>query len=103
MQDYKEIRQRFLSGESQRHIAKTMGISRNTVAKYCEGESVPWERKTPERESTIITDDVTEFIPCEYKIYENEQTYHVFHVDMRNEFADIANEDQTRFFKKYLI
>ena len=62
MQDYKEIRQRFLSGESQRHIAKTMGISRNTVAKYCEGDAVPWERKTPERESTIITDEVTEFI-----------------------------------------
>ena len=57
MQDYKEIRQRFLSGESQRRIAKTMGISRNTVAKYCEGDAVPWERKTPERESTIITDE----------------------------------------------
>lgn len=60
--DYKEIRQRYLSGESQRHIAKTMGISRNTVAKYCEGEFVPWERKTPEREATMVTDDVTAFI-----------------------------------------
>lgn len=60
--DYKEIRQRYLAGESQRHIAKTMGISRNTVAKYCEGESVPWERKTPEREATTVTDDVTAFI-----------------------------------------
>lgn len=62
MNDYKQIRQRFLAGESQRHIAKTMGISRNTVAKYCAGDSVPWERKTPVRESSIITDEVTDFI-----------------------------------------
>ena len=31
MQDYDEIRRRFLAGESQRHIAKAMGIPRNTV------------------------------------------------------------------------
>ena len=62
MNDYKQIRQRYLAGESQRHIAKTMGISRNTVAKYCEGESVPWERKTPERISTVVTDEITDFI-----------------------------------------
>ncbi len=36
MKDYDEIRKRHLAGESQRHIAKTLGISRNTVAKYCE-------------------------------------------------------------------
>ena len=62
MQDYDEIRRRFLAGESQRHIAKTMGISRNTVKKYCEGNAVPWERKTSDRESTILTPDVVEFI-----------------------------------------
>ena len=62
VQDYKEIRQRFLAGESQRHIAKTLGISRNTVAKYCDGSAVPWERKIPERESPVIRDDVTAFI-----------------------------------------
>lgn len=50
MNDYKQIRQRYLNGESQRSIAKSMGISRNTVKKYCEGEKVPLERKTPERE-----------------------------------------------------
>ena len=50
MNDYKQIRQRYLNGESQRSIAKSMGISRNTVKKYCEGENVPWERKTPERD-----------------------------------------------------
>ncbi len=62
MQDYDEIRRRYLAGESQRHIAKTMGISRNTVKKYCEGNAVPWERKTPERQSTILTDDIVQFI-----------------------------------------
>ena len=62
MQDYYEIRKRFLAGESQRHIAKSMGISRNTVKKYCEGNAVPWERKVPERESTVLTEDTVDFI-----------------------------------------
>ena len=62
MKDYDEIRKRYLSGESQRHIAKTLGISRNTVAKYCEGASVPWERKTPERTSTVMTAETINFI-----------------------------------------
>ena len=62
MHDYYEIRRRFNAGESQRHIAKSLGISRNTVKKYCEGNAVPWERKTPERESTILTDETVRFI-----------------------------------------
>ncbi len=62
MQDYYEIRRRFNAGESQRHIAKSLGISRNTVKKYCEGNAVPWERKTPERESTVLTEETVQFI-----------------------------------------
>ncbi len=62
MKDYDEIRKRYLSGESQRKIAKALGISRNTVAKYCEGASVPWVRKTPERVSTVLTEETIEFI-----------------------------------------
>lgn len=62
MKDYKEIRQRYLAGESQRSIAKSLQISRNTVRKYCNGDSVPWERKTPERTSTILSDEVVRFI-----------------------------------------
>ena len=62
MNDYKQIRQRYLAGESQRNIAKTMGISRNTVKKYCAGEAVPWERKIPERESTVLTSEIETFI-----------------------------------------
>ena len=60
--DYKQIRQRYLNGESQRSIAKPMGISRNIVKKYCEGENVLWERKTPEREASVLTEDVLAFI-----------------------------------------
>ena len=62
MNDYKQIRQCYRHGEIQRSIAKSMGISRNTVKKYCEGENVPWERKTPEREASVLTEDVLAFI-----------------------------------------
>lgn len=60
--DYKNIRQMYLSGMSQRQIANELHISRNTVAKYCEGNAVPWNRKVPERETTILTDEVIKFI-----------------------------------------
>lgn len=62
MKDYNDIRKRYLAGESQRHIAKTLGISRNTVAKYCEGAAVPWIRKSPDRASTVLTDETVAFI-----------------------------------------
>lgn len=62
MDDYYQIRSRFLNGESQRQIAKELGIARKTVKKYCEGGSVPWERKTPKREATIVTEEVVNFI-----------------------------------------
>lgn len=62
VRDYKEIRQKFLRGESQRSIAEALHISRNTVAKYCAGAAVPWERKSPERTSVVLTDEVLAFI-----------------------------------------
>lgn len=46
----------------QRAVAKALGISRNTVKKYCDGNNVPWERKEYIRESKILTDDVLDFI-----------------------------------------
>ena len=39
---YKEIRKMRLEGMSQRQIAVTLHISRNTVKKYWNGDSVPW-------------------------------------------------------------
>ena len=62
VKDYGEIRRRYLRGESQRQIAKAMHISRNTVAKYCAGEAVPWEQKTPERSSAVLSPEVVAFI-----------------------------------------
>lgn len=47
---------------SQRAVAKALGISRNTVKKYCEGNNVPWERKEYIRESNVLTSDVLDFI-----------------------------------------
>ena len=62
MKDYKQIRQMYLSGISQRQIARQLQLSRNTVAKYCKGCAVPWERKVPERELSVLTDEVVAFI-----------------------------------------
>ena len=41
-------------------------------------------------------------IPCEYRIYGDEKTGHVFHLDVRSELAGRANEDEIVFIKKYL-
>ena len=62
MKDYKEIRQRYLRGESQRSIARALHISRKTVAKYCDGAAVPWERKTPERAPVVMTEETVAFV-----------------------------------------
>lgn len=59
---YKEIRQRRLKGESQRGIARALGISRNTVKKYMEGERLPGERIERPREASVLTPEVTAFI-----------------------------------------
>ena len=48
---------------SQRNVAKILGVSRNTVKKYWEGQTVPWERKAgSSRKNDIITDEVKAFI-----------------------------------------
>ena len=60
---YKEIRRMQLEGESsQRQVAKELGISRNTVKKYWNGESVPWEKKEYTRATTVLTEEVLRFI-----------------------------------------
>ena len=62
MKDYKDIRQRYMCGESQRSIARELHISRKTVAKYCDGAAVPWEHKTPERAPVVMTEKTVFFI-----------------------------------------
>lgn len=60
---YREIRRLQLDGvTSQRQAAKLLGISRNTVKKYWNGDTVPWERKEYSRASTILTPEVVQFI-----------------------------------------
>lgn len=60
---YKEIRRLQLEGvTSQRAAARQLGISRNTVKKYWEGNAVPWDRKAYNRASAVMTPDVVQFI-----------------------------------------
>lgn len=48
-------------GKSQRDISKLLGISRNTVKKYCEGSQVPWERQgISGRQRYVVTDETNE-------------------------------------------
>lgn len=59
---YKQIRKMRLDGMSQRQIAAVLRISRNTVKKYWDGDSVPWERKDYCREASVLTGDVIAFV-----------------------------------------
>ena len=69
---YSQIRTRYSNGESIRSIAKSMGIARQTVKKYCEGSTHPEVRKDYQREPDIITDDVKKFILSCFKEDEDE-------------------------------
>ena len=59
---YKQIRKMRLDGMSQRQIAAVLRISRNTVKKYWDGDSVPWERKDYNRAAPVLTEDVVAFV-----------------------------------------
>lgn len=59
---YSKIRTLHEEGESQRSIAKHLGISRQTVKKYCEGSTHPEIRKSYTRVHSVITDDINAFI-----------------------------------------
>lgn len=63
MDQYQDIREMFVKeGMSQRAIARELGISRNTVRRYCSGQNMPWERKPVDRKASVITPDVKKFI-----------------------------------------
>ena len=69
---YKEIRRLQSEGvTSQRRAAALLGISRNTIRKYWEGNAVPWDRQTYEREAAVLTPEVIRFI--EHCLAANEQ------------------------------
>jgi len=55
---YKILRQSYIDGESKRQIAKRLGISRQTVKKYCVGAAHPDVRKSYERLPDTTTEEV---------------------------------------------
>ena len=59
---YSSIREAYTSGESIRSIANRLGVARQTVKKYCEGETMPGVRKDYHRDPVVITDSVKDFI-----------------------------------------
>ncbi len=59
---YYQIRTYHNEGKSIRWIAQTLGVSRQTVRKYCEGDTHPDIRKEYHRETTVVTDEIREFI-----------------------------------------
>lgn len=73
---YEQIRHLYVhEGLSQRAIAKRLNISRNTVAKYCNGKNVPWERKDySPRSAPVVTEDIVLFI---LKCFEEDATHQI--------------------------
>ena len=41
-------------------------------------------------------------VPCEYRIYGDEKTGHVFHLDMRSDLARNANDEEIAFIREHL-
>ena len=61
---YEEIRQcREKYGYGQRKTARLLKVSRNTVKKYWDGSTVPWDRKQGSgRKNDVLTDEHLKFI-----------------------------------------
>lgn len=63
MDIYRKIRYMYqVEKKGKKTIARELGISRNTVKKYCEGAHVPWERKEYRRDASVMTDTSIAFI-----------------------------------------
>lgn len=62
MSIYSQIREAYISGESQRSIAKRLGVSRPTVKKYCDGAIMPGVRKEYLRAPSVVTPEIESFI-----------------------------------------
>jgi len=71
-------------GLSQRGIAKHLGISRNTVKKYFNGNHVPWQRLgVSGRYPTVITEEIIEFVTSCFEEDETENIKNQKHTAKR--------------------
>lgn len=59
---YSQIQEAYISEDSQKSIAKRLGVSRLTVRKYCEGETMPGVRKEYLRAPSVVTPAIEHFI-----------------------------------------
>lgn len=63
IKDYEAVRRMYAVEKlSVREIARRTGFSRNTISKYCQGETMPGMRKEYERQTVVITDAVKQFV-----------------------------------------
>lgn len=63
IEDYEIVRSMYAVEKlSIREISRRTGFSRNTVAKYCKGETMPGNRKEYARDPAVITDKISDFI-----------------------------------------
>lgn len=63
MNQYQQIRMYYeQEHRSIRWIARELHCSRDTVRKYIEGDSVPWNRKPGSGRRSVISDEVDRFI-----------------------------------------
>ena len=75
MDIYAEIRKLHREGCSERAIARTLHIHRNTVHKYIDGSIMPGERSDPpERTATVLTQEVKDFVAACFAEDEQEGT-----------------------------
>lgn len=62
MKLYEQIRHLYsVEKLSQRSIARKLGISRNTVKRYCKGDNVPWE-STPRKYNSPVTKPIENIV-----------------------------------------
>lgn len=73
VEQYQHIRELYtVKGYSQRQIAKILGISRNTVRKYCQGACLPFEKSSRKRQPSVMTPKIMNFIKECLKMDEEE-------------------------------
>ena len=71
---YKEIRRLTVEGVSQRAIAKRLGVSRSTVAKYGDGGHIPGDSEPRAPNEHAGKEEIKNAIRKYYEDYQNDQT-----------------------------